>query len=46
MSDVAQELIHRHRLTVDDYHLMAEAGILHEDSRVDLIDGEVSMRER
>ena len=41
MSDAAQELIHRHRLTVDDYHLMAEAGILHEDSQVELINGEV-----
>ena len=41
MADVAQELIHRHRLSVDDYHLMAEAGILHEDSRVELINGDV-----
>ena len=28
-------------LTVDDYHAMAEAGILHEDARVELIDGQL-----
>lgn len=31
----------RHRLNVDDYYRMAEAGILQRDSRVELIDGEV-----
>lgn len=30
-----------HPLTVDDYHAMAEAGILTEDSRVELIDGQL-----
>ncbi len=31
----------RHRLNVDEYHRMGEAGILHEDDRVELIDGEL-----
>jgi Uma2 family endonuclease len=31
----------RHRITADDYHLMATAGILGPDARVELIDGEV-----
>jgi len=31
----------RHKLTVHDYHRMAEAGILHEDSRVELIEGDL-----
>lgn len=30
-----------HPLTVDDYHAMLEAGILTEDSRVELIDGQI-----
>jgi Uma2 family endonuclease len=28
-----------HTFTVDEYHALAEAGVLHEDSRVELIDG-------
>jgi Uma2 family endonuclease len=31
----------RHRLDVDDYHRMADAGILGEDDRVELIDGDL-----
>jgi Uma2 family endonuclease len=34
-------LLKRWRLTVDDYHRMAKAGILHEDDRVELIVGEL-----
>lgn len=41
MSSTAQDLIRRHRYTVDDYYRMAEVGILAPDARVELIDGEV-----
>lgn len=34
-------LLQRHRVTVDEYHRMAEAGVLPPDARVELIDGEV-----
>ena len=30
-----------HRFTVDEYHRMAEAGVFHEDDRLELIDGQV-----
>jgi len=33
--------IPRYRFTVDEYHKMAEAGILTEDDRVELLDGEI-----
>lgn len=36
----------RWRLTVDDYHRMGDAGILHEDDRVELIDGELFQMEQ
>jgi Uma2 family endonuclease len=31
----------RHRLTVDDYHRLGEAGILGEDDRVELLEGQL-----
>ena len=31
----------RHRFTVDDYHRMAESGVLPKDARVELLDGEI-----
>ncbi len=30
-----------HKFTVDEYHRMAEAGIFHEDDRVELLDGQI-----
>jgi hypothetical protein len=33
--------VNRRRFTVHDYHRMGEAGILREDVRVELIDGEL-----
>ena len=33
--------IKRHKLTVDDYYRMGQAGILSEDERVELIEGEL-----
>jgi len=40
MDDVAV-LPTRHRLTVDDYHRMADAGIFGQHDRIELIDGEL-----
>lgn len=41
MATAAEDLVKRHRLTVSDYHRMGEAGILNEDARVELIEGEI-----
>lgn len=35
------EGVARHKLSVDDFHRMAEAGILKCEDRVELIDGEI-----
>ena len=36
-----QQAVRKYRFTVEEYHRMGEAGIFHEDGRVELIDGEV-----
>jgi Uma2 family endonuclease len=41
MSAQPASLLQRHRLDVNDYYLMAEAGILGEDDRCELIEGEI-----
>ena len=41
MSAVAQNTLPRRRLTVEDFHRIWEAGILSEDDRVELIEGEI-----
>ena len=41
MSTTATEFRSRHRWSVADYYKMVEAGLLNEDSTVELIDGEV-----
>ncbi len=41
METRTQEVVRRRRFTVHDYHRMAEAGILHEDDRVELIEGDL-----
>lgn len=41
MSIIVENALPRHRLTVEDFHRMGEAGILREDDRVELIEGEI-----
>jgi Uma2 family endonuclease len=41
MSSAAYDILHRHRLTVAEYHRMGEMGIFSPDARVELIEGEV-----
>jgi Uma2 family endonuclease len=38
---MTENWLSRHRITVDEYYKMAEVGILDEDSRVELIEGEI-----
>jgi Uma2 family endonuclease len=45
MPTAESELRPRHRWTVAEYHRMAEVGLLHEDSPVELIDGEIIQKE-
>lgn len=39
--DDASVTLSRHKLTVHDYHRTGEAGILTEDDRAELIEGEI-----
>lgn len=41
MSTKAPDLFQRHRLSVQDYHLMGDTGILSPDTKVELINGEI-----
>jgi Uma2 family endonuclease len=41
MSTLMESWPRRHRITVHDYHRMAEAGVLAPDARVELIEGEI-----
>ena len=36
--------LERHRFTVTDYHRLLETGVLDEDSRAELLDGEIIKR--
>jgi Uma2 family endonuclease len=40
-SSMAKDILRRHRLTIEAYHRMGEAGILPSGARVELIDGEL-----
>ena len=41
MPDTPERLYEPHRLSVDDFHRMGEAGIFAPDARVELLDGEI-----
>lgn len=41
MSAIADDALPRHRLRVEDFHRVAEAGVFHEDERVELIEGDI-----
>jgi Uma2 family endonuclease len=41
MSVAMEDWPRRHRITVEEYHRMAEVGVLAPDARVELIDGEI-----
>jgi Uma2 family endonuclease len=41
MSVRTEDWLPRHRLTVDDYYRMGETGVLAQDARVELINGEI-----
>jgi Uma2 family endonuclease len=41
MGHLDEPFVQRYRLTVEQYHRMGEAGVLDEDSRVELIEGEL-----
>jgi Uma2 family endonuclease len=41
MNAMTDSGVMKHRLTVDDYYRMAEAGVLAPDARVELIEGEI-----
>lgn len=41
MTTHVQTSLQRHRFTVSDFHRMGEAGVLGEDERLELIDGEI-----
>lgn len=41
IATVSQDLVHRHRITVEEYYRMAEVGLLAPEARVELIEGEI-----
>ncbi len=41
MNTPMEDWLPRHRITVDEYYGMVQAGLLAEDARVELIEGEI-----